>query len=203
MERYFELREKIIRHMSEMPYHDSWGRIYTYGEFFPIEFSPFGYNETITNDHFPLAKEEAGKLGFLWREIKAKEYTITKTSQDLPDHIDDVSDSIVNEIIECGLCKKPYRIIVSELNFLRQSGIPLPRLCWECRFLRRLRLGNPPKFYHRKCQCFGFSSENGVYANQTSHFHSEDHCPNEFITAFPPHDQSIVYCEQCYNAEVV
>src|SRR3989344_3784067 len=34
-----------------------------YGEFFAPEFSPFGYNETVAQEQFPLTKEEAARLG--------------------------------------------------------------------------------------------------------------------------------------------
>jgi hypothetical protein len=67
-EEYFPLREKIIKNMNEMPYVDKKGNIYKYGEFFPIEISPFAYNETLLNDHFPLNKKEAEDRGFIWRE---------------------------------------------------------------------------------------------------------------------------------------
>gem|GEM_PF-3837537 len=64
--------------------------------------------------------------------------------------------------------------------------------------------------------CGGESSENKVYLNQVSHFHNHPDaqggrdpdrerrgCPNEFLTAFSPTNPAIVYCEACYNIEVV
>ncbi|MFA6258551.1 MAG: hypothetical protein WCX79_02530, partial [Candidatus Paceibacterota bacterium] len=56
-EEYEELVPRIIKHMNDMPYIDSKGRIYKYGEFFPPELSPFCYNETIAQEYFPLTKE--------------------------------------------------------------------------------------------------------------------------------------------------
>ena len=35
-----------------------------YGEFFPASMSPFGYNETVAHEYFPLSKEEITK-GFV------------------------------------------------------------------------------------------------------------------------------------------
>lgn len=46
-DQYHQLRERIIQHMNETPYKDKLGREYRYGEFFPPEFSSFGYNETV------------------------------------------------------------------------------------------------------------------------------------------------------------
>ena len=65
-EEYEVLREKIIKQMTEMPYVDKKGRVYTYGEFFP-EQSPFGYNET-AHTYFPLSKAEIEEQGFIWRD---------------------------------------------------------------------------------------------------------------------------------------
>lgn len=51
--------------------------------------------------------------------------------------------------------------------------------------------------------CAGKTSLNGVYKNTITHFHGENHCPNEFETTYSPDRPEIVYCEECYNAEVV
>jgi len=201
-EDYFALREKIIRHMNEMPYTDAQGRIYRYGEFFPPEFSPFAYNETIAQDFFPLNKEAAIAKGYLWREPETREYQITVDAKDLPDHIRDAPDNIVKEIIKCLSCGKAYRVIQMELDFLRKMSLPLPRLCPNCRYLERIKHRNPPRFYRRRCTCAGSTSENGVYQNQVSHFHGSTPCPNEFETSFAPDRSEIVYCEECYQNEV-
>lgn len=202
-EEYFKLREKIIQHMDEAPYADSQGREYKYGEFFPPEFSPFAYNETIAQDFFPLTKEEAIKKGYTWREVEEKEFKITKKAGELPDDIKDAKDDITKEVIGCEQCQKPYRVIPTELQFYRRIPLPLPRLCVECRFNRRFKWVNPPKFWPRRCQCAGSKDESGVYANGAEHFHKSDHCPNEFESSFDPSRTDIVYCEACYRAEVV
>jgi hypothetical protein len=38
--------------------------------------------------------------------------------------------------------------------------------------------------------------------DKTNHSH-EGKCPVEFETSYAPDRKEIVYCEQCYNAEVV
>lgn len=45
-EEYEILVAKIKQQMEDLPYKDSRGKIYKYGEFFPIEMSPFCINET-------------------------------------------------------------------------------------------------------------------------------------------------------------
>jgi len=51
--------------------------------------------------------------------------------------------------------------------------------------------------------CAGTKSSNGVYANTVKHFHGDQPCPNEFETTYAPGRPEIVYCEKCYQSEVV
>ncbi len=210
-EEYEALVPKIVRHMKEMPYVDAAGRKYFYGEFFPVELSPFAYNETIAEEMYPLSKGEAAGKNYAWRDQDSKDYAPTKTADALPDRIADASDDILNEIIECAhkgacndQCTGAFRIIPSELAFYRHLGIPLPRLCPSCRHFERVRQRNPYHLWHRACQCGGISSANGEYRNQGTHIHhGASPCPNEFETTYSPERPDIVYCEQCYQQEVM
>ena len=89
-----------------------------------------------------------------------------------------------------------------EFNFLKRMGLPLPRLCPNCRYKERIKYINPPKFYERACACVGVQSDSEAYKNAVSHFHGQAHCPNKFETSYAPEMKDIVYCEQCYQAEV-
>lgn len=202
-ENYFALREKILRHMAEMPYLDKTGRKYAYGEFFPPEFSPFAYNETINQDYFPLTSQEAVKLGYSWREKEIKEYPNAVNSNDLPDNIKEVDDSMLKKVIQCKSCGGAYRIIAMELEFYKKMNLPLPRFCPECRYFERTKFRSPPKFYHGQCQCAGLTSGDRKYVNQVQHFHASNSCPNEFETSYASDRTEIVYCEECYQTEVV
>jgi hypothetical protein len=207
---YEALVSKIIQQMKEMPYIGKKGRVYAYGEFLPVEVSPFAYNETLAQEYFPLTKSEAIENGYQWRDPEDRHYEITVKVPDLPDHIQDVKDDILNQIIGCGhqgicneQCTTAFRIIPQELAFYRKMNLPLPRLCPNCRHYQRVKQRNPLKLWQRKCQCAGAKSENSVYTNQTNHFHQSAHCPNEFQTSYAPEREEIVYCEACYNNEVV
>ncbi|MBP7805289.1 MAG: hypothetical protein KA052_03680, partial [Candidatus Pacebacteria bacterium] len=182
-EEYFELRDKIIKHMDELPYHDSLGRVYTYGEFFPAEFSPLAYNESLAQDYMPLDSKEAKDKGFLWREPNIREFQTTTNGADLPDLIGDVQESITKEIIACIDCRRAYRIVPIEFQFYKKVLLPLPRKCHNCRFLDRFKFINPPKLWHRSCMNEG--------------------CQNEFETSYSPDRPEIVYCESCYQQAVV
>jgi hypothetical protein len=199
-EEFADLREKIVGHMAHMPYVDSKGREYLYGEFFPIELSPFAYNETVAQEYFPRTAETAMLHGYLWREAEKGNYAITNQANDLPDDIKDVIDEILKEIVACAGCGKAYRFIPQELQFLKRVNIPLPRYCFDCRHRKRFLQVNPPKLWHRTCMCGGGV---GDYKNITEHFHASGPCHHEFETTYLPERTEIIYCEQCYNAEVV
>ncbi len=190
-EEYETLRAKIIQHMNEMPYTDKGGRVYKYGEFFPIEKSPYGYNSDMMNDHFPTEKEKALAQGYAWTDADSKEYETTLEASTLPDAIEDAHDEITKELIACIECKRAYRIIANELGFLRTEKIPLPRTCLNCRHNYRIAQRNRTPLYHRTCMC-----------SQT-HPQHDGQCSNEFETSYSPERKEIVYCESCYQAEVV
>ncbi len=189
-EEYTALRGKIIKEMTEKPYRDAQGLIYPYGEFLPIEFSPFLYQDTVAQEHYPLTKEEIIKNNYRWEEPATRNYKVTINPEDLPDSIKKVEDEILDEVIGCahkgeckGQCTEAFKITAQELAFYRKMNIPLPQLCYNCRHAGRVALRNPLKLWHRKCMKPG--------------------CKNEFETSYAPDRKEIVYCEQCYNAEVV
>ncbi|MDA2922832.1 hypothetical protein MYX07_06240 [Patescibacteria group bacterium AH-259-L07] len=239
-EEYGKLVPKIIQHMNEMPYKDKKGRVYKYGEFFPPELSPFGYNETIAQEYFPLTKQQAREQGYAWKDPEKRDYEVTIKPEDLSDHIKDINDDILKQVIGCAhatqsqinadkdntqinadnqrksasdprtsapgcneQCTTAFKIIPDELRFCKKMNFPLSRLCPNCRHYQRLKQRNPLKLWHRKCQCTGEKSDNDVYKNTIKHFHGAEHCPNEFETSYSPERKEIVYCEKCYQQEVV
>ena len=210
-EEYEELAPRIMAHMNDMSYVDKMGRTYKYGEFFPPELSPYPYNETIAQEYFPLSKKDISALGYKWKDQELKRYTATKLPEQLPDNIQDVDDSILNEVIRCKhdqscdeQCTQAFKITPDELQFYRKMNLPIPALCPNCRHYDRLRRRNPLKLWHRACHCAGEKSENSVYTNTGTHpSHAKGkHCSNEFETSYAPDRPEIVYCEQCYQAEV-
>jgi hypothetical protein len=188
-EQYEELVPKIIKHMNDMPYMDKNGKVYKYGEFFPVELSPFAYNETIAQEYFPLTKEQALKHGYGWKEKEKRKYTIDIKTKDIPNDIKDIKDDIIGKVIECEhqgtcneQCTEAFKIIEPELQFYRRMNLPLPHLCPNCRHYQRLQQRNPMKLWHRACMKEG--------------------CPNEFETSYAPDRPEIIYCEKCYQQEV-
>lgn len=199
------LREKIITQMNEQPFKDKRGLEYRYGEFYPVELSPFGYNETNAQEVAPLTKEEAGERGYTWRDRASRDRKITMHAQDLPAKVEEVDDSIIEEIIGCehqGSCNEQctaaYRLARAELAFYKKMKLPLPTLCPNCRHARRMQFRNPMHLWHRECMC-----DYAIYKNSAKHpHHKTGQCPNKLETSYAPERPEIVYCEQCYQAEV-
>ncbi len=190
---YKTLREKIVNQM----------RINgEYGEFFPPSLSPFGYNETTGITYMPITKDDAVKNGWKWEEELIGTYGKETIPRDkMPDNILEVGD-ILKEIFVCRVCKKNFNVVQPELEFYRREKIPLPRECPNCRHARRINLRLPRQLWERECRCAGESSEEGRLKNTGKHFHGTEHCPNKFETPYAPGREEIIYCEQCYNAEI-
>ncbi|MEZ6209487.1 MAG: hypothetical protein R3B64_02885 [Candidatus Paceibacterota bacterium] len=190
-EEYEVLVPKIKKLMNEIPYIDSHNRKYTYGEFFPFEFSPIAYNESLANDYIPKVKEDVLSIGLAWRDPKDKEFKVSCAAADLSDNIADADEGVLKEIISCQDCKKAYRVIASELTFYKQNKLPLPRFCHNCRFEKRFELLNKPGLYNRSCGCVaGNHGHDGL-------------CGVDFQTPYSPDSPFDVYCESCYQKEII
>ena len=172
-EQYEALVPKIIEHMRKTK---------EWGEFFPASMSPFPYNETVAQEHFPLDRAAAMKKGWQWREIKDEVPQVTKIipGSELPASISDIPDDVLNWAIRCEQSSRPFRIVKQELEFYRTHGLPLPRLHPDIRHQRRTKLRNPRHLWERKC----------------------DKCKKQIQTTFAPERPEIVYCEDCYLKEV-
>ena len=198
-EAYEELVPKIIKQMNNMPYVDKTGNKYKYGEFYPIELSPFGYNETVALEQFPITKEKALEKGYKWEgSIQRTTGKETLKPENIPDSIDEVGNSILDEVLSCIDCKRNYKIVPNELIFYKKMKIPIPRRCFYCRHDARLKRRNPFKLWHRSCMCGSTDSPQAT----SKHFHGAEKCEVKFETSYAPERPEIVYCEKCYQAEV-
>lgn len=173
-EEYKNLRAQLIAHMQ---------RTGEWGKFFPTEICPFAYNESLAMEVFPKTKEEALKAGFKWYEGDAK--SVPQVCK-MPERIEDVQDSITNELLACKFCNKNFKLIEQELKFYRALNIPAPISCPNCRHFSRLATRNPKQLFKSKC----------------------DKCEKEMMTSYPQNSTQNqfthppIYCEKCYTKEV-
>ncbi len=197
---YHIKRREIIKQMNTLPFTDSKNRVYRYGDFFPTELSPYAYNETLAYDFFPLTPLACKEKGFLWREAFERSPVITLRSENLPDTLPQEKSRFLNETLECKegettgnpLCTTAFRLTQKELEFYQKMNLPLPRSCPNCRHHQRTRTRRPPQLWERSCQC-----------NVASHQHQNNRCEERFFTSYNPNRQEKVYCERCYQEEVV
>ncbi len=190
-EEYEILVKKIKKHMDKMPYVDRLGNVYKYGEFYPVELSMFGYNETVAPEHFPLTKDQAIKKGYSWQDnLQRTTGKETIKQNDIPDSINDIKEDILEEILACIECGRNYKIIPNELIFYKKMNIPIPRKCFYCRHSDRVARRNPYKLWHRTCMC-----------EKNDHLHEEAKCEVEFETSYAPDRKELVYCEKCFHKE--
>lgn len=163
-EEYELLRDKIITEMEQRG---------EYGNFFPLELSPFKYNETLAKNYYPDPKAEETKTGTYGKENG-------------------------KDVFACIDCKKNFKITPSEFAFYERMHLPIPLKDFECRMQDRLKNRNPRKLWNRTCMC-----DYQVYKNTAKHqHHPEGQCLNEFETSYAPDRPEIVYCEACYQNEV-
>ncbi|MDD5739173.1 MAG: hypothetical protein PHO20_00175 [Candidatus Peribacteraceae bacterium] len=172
-EDYETLVPKIIEHMQQT---GEWG------EFFPAELSPFSYNETIAQEHFPMTQREIEMRGWEWRDRTDEIPKVKKTipAEKLPDNIADIPDDVIHWAIECEITKRPFRVTKQELAFYRTMRLPVPHLHPDERHKRRTAMRNPRRIWKRQCA----------------------KCNKPIETTYSPERPEIVYCEECYLREV-
>jgi len=186
-EEYESLLPKIIEHMKK---NSEWG------EFFPMNISPFGYNEALVNVYHPKSKPEATQIGAKWQD---NDYSL-QSSADFYQPKDDIGEyahsqeernRLLEGVIKCEGSAKAFKIMPQELAYYLKYNIPIPSKHSETRYMELFRLRNPRKLHHRQCMC-----------EQSGHDHS-GRCPNEFETTYAPDRPEKIYCEKCYQKSVI
>lgn len=193
---------KIKKQMDDMPYIGRDSNVYKYGEFFPIDFVPFGYNNSVAVEHFDLSKEGAIARGYPWIEIDRGNYAITLTKDVIPQSATGAGESILKEILECASCGHAFRIMPLEFQFLQHEGLPIPANCFDCRLKRRLGDRLHTDLYTRTCMCAGTTDATRQYTNTVLHPHGAGVCTDTFETGYALDRADVVYCESCYQQEV-
>ena len=109
----------------------------------------------------------------------------------ISDMIQDVPETLVKEILACVDCGRNYKVIAQELAFYKKIGVPVPRQCTECRHHARNKRAGERVLHHRQCMC-----------SLAGHDHVGQ-CVHKFETTYAPERPEKVYCETCYQKEVV
>jgi hypothetical protein len=169
---YETLKEKIIKDMKAMG---------EYGKFLPYSMSPGPFNFSTSFLYFPnTKKEDIIKLGGYWEDIDESHLEGMSTT-DLPDHIKDVPDTIVNQALICPETGWRFNISVNELSFYKENNIPLPRLHFDVRIRNQLKTMNVLEPFSN--QCF--------------------YCKKDIMAYYPPEwGYQKIACEECYKQNI-
>jgi len=170
-EEYFKMRDKIIEHMKKT---GEWGQP------FPSWLSPFGYNETVAQEFFPLTRDEATSKGYKWHDEDKDEAVYQGPEVEIPKNIKDVADDITNKILTCEKTGKFFKLTPQELKQYRFHKLPLPRMHFEERHMNRIKHRNPRKLWGRNCM----------------------KCEKNVKTSYNPKRPEKIFCEECYLKEV-
>ncbi|MFA5076665.1 MAG: zinc-ribbon domain containing protein [Patescibacteria group bacterium] len=119
---YKKLLPKIIEQMN---------KIGEYGQFFPMQTSPFAYNETVAQEYYPLTKEAALAKGLRWKDEELGE-----VDPNLP---------------KCISCGRNFKVVPQEVKFYQKNNLPEPGKCWKCRHRDRLVLRDTRRIWDRNC----------------------------------------------------
>ncbi len=112
---YFDLKQRLISHMEQT---EEWG------EFFPIENSPFAYNESIVQEYYPLNPEEARSRGWRWKDVPQKKQS--SAAELAPKTIAEAGSDTLSKVFACQKTGQAYKVIARELDFYRRVDLPLP-----------------------------------------------------------------------------
>lgn len=162
---YKKMITKITEHMKKTK---------ELGEFMPSKMSPFCYNETVANVHYPLTKEGALSKNYRWKEPNPKEY-LPQTFE-IKDDIKEIDDDILKKTLACKTCGKNYKITPAEFKFYKKQKLPIPRNCSDCRHIFRVKLRTGTKLYNINCS----------------------KCGVDIVSVYPNNRENKVYCEKCY-----
>ncbi len=153
-------------------------------EFFHPSLSPFGYNETVANEHFPLTRTEALDRWYKRQDNNydpiIPEWAKVLKWDDIPWDIATVTDDTLKSIFICEVSDRPFRIIKQELEFYRIHHLPLPRKHPDIRHEERMKLRPWRTLHLRTC----------------------DKCDKEMLSVYHKDHEGKVYCEECYTSEV-
>jgi len=168
-EEYEQLKGQIINDMK---------KIGEYGKFLPYSMSAGPFNFSNSYLYFPeTKKEDILKLGGYWEDIDESQIEGMPTNN-LPDSIEDVEESICSQALICPETGWRFNIAQNELIFYKQNNIPLPRYHFDVRI-----------------------KENMKYTSVlTSNLYNCCYCEKE-IGAYYPKEWGYknIACEECYQ----
>lgn len=145
-----------------------------WGEFFPIQHSLFGYNETNAQDWMPMTQQQVSQQQWSWHE-----FSLPAEAQ--------------GDAHTCTQCKSPFKLVQAELDFYAHHKIPEPTKCYKCRYADRRAWHTPMQLRNIQCTCTRAEHDNHA---------AEQRCSETFETTYPEDFARNIFCSDCYRAEI-
>ncbi|NUJ97999.1 hypothetical protein HGA92_04410 [Candidatus Gracilibacteria bacterium] len=210
---YEVLVPKIIEHMMKT---GEWG------EFFPSSLSPFGYNETVAQEYYPLTRRDVipAKAGIYQNENISsetglegeinyidREGTVYKTLEEAGERpvfkwsTYEAPFPKVEKIIPASKLPENIADIPDDiLNWAIECEVtkkPFRIIKEELAFYRKHNLPIPRRHPdQRHLDRMSLRNPRHLYTRNC------DKCGKEIQTTYAPERPEIVYCEECYNKEM-
>lgn len=148
-----------------------------YGEFFPYSSSLFAYNTSHAVAFFPLSQSEVLHLGGRWYAFPQKTPSLERLQKQVPEKLDTVDDSILEQQFTCPTSGRVFRIVKPELSFHKKMNSALPFEHPSVRRKRNYTHMGDLTLYHRSCE----------------------ECHTKLYTRFPKSLPQKIVCSECFN----
>jgi hypothetical protein len=154
-----------------------------YGDGLDFSFSAQPYNFSSGYSTYLLTDDQIKEFGgYIGDEPETNAENMNIISlKDLPQTIEETKDEILNQAILCQKTHRPFRIIPTELEFYRNMRLPLPTMHPTPRMRVFADLKPTSKKYQATCA----------------------KCNQNIQSMVNPNDGYLLYCEKCYQDEVV
>ncbi len=168
-------------------------------EFLHPSLSPFGYNETVAHEYFPMqnvgthlyvsSSEEKNytQFGYSWSAYSSDPVIApgievimrSNYSDEQRKSLRDEND-IIKKVFICEISQRPYKIQPAELKFYRTLDLDLPSKHPDIRHNERMQRKSPRELHRRMC----------------------DKTNQQILSVFPADAPFQVYSEQTYNQDI-
>ena len=165
---YERLTVQLISHMQST---GEWG------EFFPMKFSPFPYNDTLAHTLVPLDQITAHAQELYWEERDPSSYSTSNHGAVTPDQWDaSAAETLAFHAYRCVMSSRLFKLIPQELTLYLKLEVPLPDKHPDERYFARLSWRGPRELNERTCA----------------------HCEKSLLTVFSESQAPEVLCDECY-----
>lgn len=122
---FLDLQKRLIDHMKST---GEWW------EFFPCDFAPNTYEDSLSATFWPLDEQVKLKFWFRTTETKNIKWDNYLLANEVPDSPFDADENTTKQVFWDDIARKPFTILPQDINFCRELSVPLP----DTHYVRRI-----------------------------------------------------------------